>query len=164
MRWHLPHAWTLDIPKEEVGAAAGKYKEGCCSSTVHAKLVTIWRWRPLWVTLPLDKSKWPKNLHAGMVSNNVLKGEQDWGHGYILFFFTFLRLLSSAFIFALTWFWHQQLTRFTWRDLVDVKMIIWIHLLSRQPFSRQPVTWKRSWCFKKWSLLGNKLTWKGLTR
>ena len=23
-----------------------------------------------------------------LVSNHVLKGEQDWGHGYILFFFT----------------------------------------------------------------------------
>ena len=40
--------------------------------------------------------------------------------------------------------------------------MIWIHLLSRQPFWRQLVTRKRSKCFNKWSVLDNELTSKGL--
>ena len=53
------------------------------------------------------------------------------------------------------------LTQFTWRDLVDVNMIIWNHLLSRQPYSRQPVTQKRSLFKTSTSLSGNGLTQKG---
>ena len=70
-----------------------------------------------------------------------------------------VRLLSSSFISALTWFWHQPKSASNWRNLLNVKIIIWIHLLSRQSFSRRLITWKRiisdlfritSWSEKGW--------------
>ena len=47
-------------------------------------------------------------------------------------------------------------------DLVDVKVKIWIHLLSRQPFSRQLVAQNRSLNKAAISISGNEVTRKGL--
>ena len=68
------------------------------------------------------------------------------------------------FIFALNIFLRQlrsqTLDAISWRKI----MTIWIHLLSRQPFSRYLVSQKRNRCLIEYSVLGNELTWKGLMR